>query len=491
MPHDYPADATARDEYRWNPALSEDVPPPEVTYPPEYLGTCCEEIAAPAPEAGVAPEFEGQTLTPAPPARDDARRRERIKKLFAVPIASAVAVASIVFAAMGEDPLKNDVLMGGSPAASVTPGGASSSKKTEVPLPTLDGEVTYRYHVVYQPTGETYYNSALTDAAALTDAKNWVTKQGGDPATMLRYQCDVTPTGRKPSEGALYVGDVDDLDNLYFLSGSLVNTYRVDVYYEAYAKGGSVSAFPTLTNLDPDFAGKYAWAGAGSEEYLVVAKSKTDYAYLHAGTYYTDKGVTAQNVSGASYDKATNTLTLTDYHGGFIDANLMGNGFTVKLVGDNSLDYMTVWGAMYGGSVTFTGSGSLTLNKSGNAPDVYGLMLECEDSASCLMVDSGVTLDVYGQHAIVIHRTTMEKAIYVQSPVEVTGGKYGTGEFVVYTVNVTDSNGNVVFDEDGNPITTTQTVKDIAKSKGIALYDASIVGSDGLPAAHVTFKPKS
>lgn len=445
------------DEFHWDPSMNEDHVPPAAPGAPEFAARSCPEIAAPAPEWQAPLEFEQSTAARKETDETDARRRrEVLKKLFAVPAAASVAVASIIFAAFGLDPLKNDLLLGISGPASPA---ASPTGKTAVPLPTLSGEVTYRYHAVYQPTGETYYNGSLTDDDALTDLKAWVTKQGGDLATMLRYQCDVTPTGRKPSKGAVYVGDVDDPDNLYFLSGFLVDTYTVDVYYEAYAKGASgyADAFPTLPNSDPDFAGKYAWSGQGSEEYVILSDGSGS-AYLHAGTYYTDSGVTAGNVSGASYDKATNTLTLTDYHGAFVDVNLMGNGFKIELVGDNSLDYMQIWGAMYGGSVTFTGSGSLTLNKSGNASS--GLLLNCEYSPSCLMVDREVTLDIYGQPALFIGDSLMEDAIFALAPVEMSGG----------TASAEEAGTN----EDGDPY-----------------YTVTVVGSGGQPATHVTFKPAS
>ena len=188
---------------------------------------------------------------------------------------------------------------------------------------------------------------------------------------------------------------------------------------------------------------------------------------------------------------ATNTLTLENYHGGFIDANLMGNGFKIRLIGDNSLDYIKLWGAMYGGSVTFTGSGSIRLNESGNAPDGVGLYLECEDSPSCVMVDRQATVEVFGEYAIVIHRTTLEKAIYTLRPVTVTGGTYSDGEFVEYTVTITDDSGNVVTDDNGEPVTEIVTVKDIARQQGIDLYDYSVVGSDGKPAKHVVFAPEN
>ena len=241
--------------------------------------------------------------------------------------------------------------------------------------------------------------------------------------------------------------------------------------------------FPSLPNLDPDFAGEYAWSGMGTEEYLMIGSD-----YLHAGTFYTNGGTPISTVSGASYDKSKNTLTLNNFTGGVINVNLMGNGFKIELIGDNAVDGIIAWGSMYGGSVTFTGSGSIKINE--KLTNDTGLMLDCRDSLSCLMIDREATVEVFGQSAIVIHRTMLDTAIYALQPVKMTGGTYSTGEFVEYTVNVTDENGIPVKGEDGNYITKIMTVKDIAKNKGIDLYDYSVVGDDGKPSNHVLFKPE-
>ena len=246
--------------------------------------------------------------------------------------------------------------------------------------------------------------------------------------------------------------------------------------------------FPALPNLDPDFAGDYAWAGMGSEEYILLVNGE-EYTYLHAGTYYTANGVTAASLPGASYDSSTNTLTLNDFRGGKLETNLMGNGFKVELIGDSSLDQLKVWGAMYGGSVTFTGSGHLTLNESGAAADGVGLYLECEDSPSCVMVDREATVEVFGTPAVMIHRTTLEQAIYCLRPVKTTGGTGGAGAFVEYTVPVTDEDGNVVMDENGQPVTEIWTVENIGAEQGMTLYDYSVLGGDGSPSGHVLFAP--
>lgn len=73
----------------------------------------------------------------------------------------------------------------------------------------------------------------------------------------------------------------------------------------------------------------------------------------------------AETVKGAVYDKKTNTLTLTNYkHPTMsIEANEMGDDFKIKLVGDNQIKSLIVWGYGYGGSVEILGDGTLTINK--------------------------------------------------------------------------------------------------------------------------------
>lgn len=123
-------------------------------------------------------------------------------------------------------------------------------------------------------------------------------------------------------------------------------------------------------------------------------------------------------IPGASYDEATNTLTLTNFTGDYLNANLMGNGFKLKLVGDNKLKGIVVWGFMYGGSLTITGDGKLTINSS-HSP---GIRLECENSPSCLMIDCNVTLNINsGTGPIKVLDSTLDKGIYYLKPLEVIG----------------------------------------------------------------------
>ncbi|MCR5635827.1 MAG: hypothetical protein K6F76_01410 [Clostridiales bacterium] len=201
--------------------------------------------------------------------------------------------------------------------------------------------------------------------------------------------------------------------------------------------------FPTLGNLNPDFAGDYAWSGDGSEEYVrFLGSGESNYTYLVKGSAwdtYDPSGKLSASVAGASYDRGTNTLTLSGFYAGALDINLMGNGFTINLSGDNRIDNISIWGAMYGGSVTFTGDGSLTVSN--------GILLNCEGSESCMMVKKGVTLDLYGEPPIIIGDSTMKETLYLSKSLKVTGGTLtlsNENEFdgkKMYTYQFLDDNG--------------------------------------------------
>jgi len=213
--------------------------------------------------------------------------------------------------------------------------------------------------------------------------------------------------------------------------------------------------FPELGNVDPDFAGNYAWSGDGSEEYVRFTRDgDAEAQYLvKGGAWVTTYDPTGPIVTDAAavYDEATNTLTLNGFSASMLDVNLMGNGFTIELTGDCHIGTISVWGAMYAGSVTFTGSGSLTIDG--------GLYLNCEASPSCVIVKKGVTLDISGSPAIVVGDTTLEGGIYLSKSLKMTGGEI---------VNFADES-------------------DVYE--GSRLYVYTVVGEDGEPAGHVRIEP--
>ena len=187
------------------------------------------------------------------------------------------------------------------------------------------------------------------------------------------------------------------------------------------------SAFPLLGNLDPNGYINDDY-GVLDEEYICIENNgQYDYLVFHdkpgQSIYGADgRPVTVATVDGLRYDSGTNTLYISDYHGGNLFVNLMGNGFKINVIGDSSLDLLVVYGFYYGGSVTITGSGRLVINE--NLYGECGLILEAEQSVSCLMIDKDVTLEVYGtETALIVRDSVAEKGIYYLSPQILTGGK--------------------------------------------------------------------
>ena len=111
--------------------------------------------------------------------------------------------------------------------------------------------------------------------------------------------------------------------------------------------------------------------------------------------YNANKSVTISTVRNISYDKKTNTLTLNGYQEAEkkIVANEMGDDFKVKVVGNNQIQGIAVWGYSYGGSLTLEGNGSLEINKNRVQGEPISLM--AEEANAQFKVKQGVTLKVY------------------------------------------------------------------------------------------------
>ncbi len=192
-------------------------------------------------------------------------------------------------------------------------------------------------------------------------------------------------------------------------------------------------AFPALTNLEPN--GPVEPYGSLNEEFVIIEdipdlSGNVSLWLGDAYGHYDENNVWVKSAFypddlknfGAVYDRGSNTLYLDDYKiGGGLNINWMGNGFKLVVHGDCHLDYIIAWGFMWGGSITITGDGKLTVGE--NRTKAVGILFEAENSASCLMIDSGVELDVIGKgNAILIRQTTMEKAIYYLEPLTLSAG---------------------------------------------------------------------
>lgn len=122
----------------------------------------------------------------------------------------------------------------------------------------------------------------------------------------------------------------------------------------------------------------------------------------------TDGNDTAEPVDGMSYDELTNTLTLTNCTAQSLEVVLMGDDFTVRVMGDNRVGSIIINAC----NVTFTGSGTLTV---GDSQSVYsrGIYLDAQNRSHQIRVDGGVSLRVYGN--IYIHATTATEPVVFSS----------------------------------------------------------------------------
>ena len=114
--------------------------------------------------------------------------------------------------------------------------------------------------------------------------------------------------------------------------------------------GGWIPAFLTFTQLDKN------------GEPVVVVNEETPWGEPVTYPLWVNNKAMAQ--TGAVYDRATNTLTLTDFnHPDYqLSANMMGDDFTVEVNGACALARIAVWGDGWGGSLHLTGEGALTVN---------------------------------------------------------------------------------------------------------------------------------
>ncbi len=128
-----------------------------------------------------------------------------------------------------------------------------------------------------------------------------------------------------------------------------------------------------------------------SSAYIVIDDGSANPKQL----YNANKSVTISTVKNISYDKKTNTLTLNGYQEAEkrIVANEMGDDFKVKVVGNNQIQGIAVWGYSYGGSLTLEGNGSLEINKNRVQGEPISLM--AEEANAQFKVKQGVTLRVY------------------------------------------------------------------------------------------------
>lgn len=116
---------------------------------------------------------------------------------------------------------------------------------------------------------------------------------------------------------------------------------------------------------------------------------------------FSDNTVHKGVIKGAEYDLKTNTLTLTNFKNSKygISANMMGDDFKIKVVGNCEIATILVWGDGYGGSLEITGNGTLTVNA--NKRNNIGIDFECELTNSKFKISKDVTVKAYGKEKAV------------------------------------------------------------------------------------------
>ncbi len=137
-----------------------------------------------------------------------------------------------------------------------------------------------------------------------------------------------------------------------------------------------------------------------------------------------DSSIEIGTVKGLTYDKKTNTITLSNLSGNKgLYINEMGDDLKIVLEGKNSLGKLVVWGYGYGGSATISGNGSLDIEE--------GLNLICEEAESNLTICKGVTITA--NKGIYADSTTMKNPIVLQDGVSILeGGKIVSSKIEVY-----------------------------------------------------------
>lgn len=135
------------------------------------------------------------------------------------------------------------------------------------------------------------------------------------------------------------------------------------------------------------------------------ATTLDDHSYIHimndktsnsgSAIYCLYKGHPSATVDGVSYNADTNTLTLNNYNGAnkFIETNQMGDDFKIELIGANAIGSIQLYGFGWGCGLSFTGSGSLTVNE-GKEYDI-GIALFGEGAEPHLDFGSTATVNVY------------------------------------------------------------------------------------------------
>lgn len=223
---------------------------------------------------------------------------------------------------------------------------------------------------------------------------------------------------------------IDFLGDDYLASAfTTMNSEWLQNHPESWGKTITSDGFPILENPYPDYDGVSSWDEYGPELFLRFyfmgenGENETR-RYLVKGAAWDildPDSELAESLEGAYYDSSSNTLTLENFSCYKIETNVMGNGFTIDLKGENRIGSINIWGAGYGGSVTFEGDGILMTNT---------IELEAENSNSCVMIRRGVTIEIgaydgtgkEGYGRLAVYGTLMSKQLWLADGVRIFNG---------------------------------------------------------------------
>ena len=121
--------------------------------------------------------------------------------------------------------------------------------------------------------------------------------------------------------------------------------------------GGAVTAFAENGPSSATWDGSYYLAYISFYNYNT--STPVNYSVFRENTAHNSA------IAGATYDRASNTLTLKDFNHPELnlETNMMGDDFRLEIKGSCALNSIAVWGYGYGGSLSVTGDGTLTLNE--------------------------------------------------------------------------------------------------------------------------------
>ena len=192
-------------------------------------------------------------------------------------------------------------------------------------------------------------------------------------------------------------------------------------------------AVPAFAANGPSF-GDYSYA------YLRLGNSEDGYQTLFANSGQID------DVSGAVYDKASNTVTLTNYNNptNILVANEMGDDLKLNLVGDNHISELVVYGFGWGGNLEITGDGSLTINEN-KTSQTAAIRFMAEGTQGLLKVGSNASVTAYksageNTYSAAFVSTTSStlpfqgnlEAALTMTPDSGVEGEYAVGATVIY-----------------------------------------------------------